>query len=398
MVFSYYSDLVYPSNSVATLQVCKTVDALQCSGRDARLYLPVPWRYSFESAEIRLQRLRTYYGLADSFSVSELRSPVPLIRKAQRFPLTRRALTRIGSCDYGLLCVRNYWHLKMCLARGMRTLYETYSYRGKPGRTAAIIRLLNESPRFIGLIFHSELAREHWLSLGADSGRTTTIHNGMDESAIAATAYEGRDEARQRFGIAPDEKVIIYTGNTGRSKGVESVLDLACQLPEFSFHLVGCQHRDRRRLTAKARSLRLSNVVLRDWIPPSQVRSIQQGADALIIPPTANPLRTAGKTVLPIKTFEYLAAGVPLLAPRLEDTAELLEHEHNAFLLKPDDPGDNASSIRRMWADPDLRTRIAVAALKRARDLTWARRVDHIVAFAEEALDRSRQGRIFGTY
>ena len=387
VIFSYYSDLVFPSSSVATRQVCKTVDALQSGGHDARLHVPVPWRYEFKSAQNRLHRLRSYYGLSDSFRIDERHSPVPLVGKIQRFPFTRLALSRLKRRDYGLLCVRNYWHLKWGLARGMRTMYETYKYLGEPQRTAKIIELLDGSPNFVGLILHSDLAREHWLGLGADPNRTVTIHNGMDAAEIAPHAYAGRDEARRRLGITADEKVIIYTGNMGVAKGVESLLELASQLREFTFHLVGCRNRsDRSRLLNHARRLELGNVILKDWLPPADVSALQCAADALIIPPTAGPLRSAGKTVLPIKTFEYLAAGVPLIAPRLEDTAELLSHEHNALLLEPDDPLENAAAIRRFWQDEELRRRMVGVALNQSRDLTWQRRAERLADFAARAV------------
>jgi glycosyltransferase involved in cell wall biosynthesis len=383
VIFSYYSDLFFPSSSVATRQVCKTVDALQCGGHEAHLYLPRPWRYGLNSAQRRLNRLRSYYGLSDSFRIDEWPSPVPLVGKIQRFPFTRLALSRIARREYGLLCVRNYWHLKMGLSRGMQTMYETYKYLGEPERTAKIIELLKKSPHFVGLILHSDLARQHWLSLGADPERTVTIHNGMDADGIASHAYAGREEARARLNMSADEKVVIYTGNMGVAKGIESLLDLASQLPEFTFLLVGCRKRsDRRRLLRRAQELRLGNVILKDWLAPVEIGALQRAADALIIPPTAGPLRSAGKTVLPIKTFEYLAAGIPLLAPRLEDTAELLTHEHNAFLLEPDNPAENATAIRRLWHDEALRRRMVDEALILSSELTWQRRAERLADFA----------------
>jgi len=391
--FTYYSDLALPSNAIAALQVIRTVAALQQSGRDARLFIPIPWRYGAQSAQQRLARLRAYYGLDDSFCTREVRSPVPLVAKLQRIPLTCRALGAIRREDYGLLCVRNYWHLKMGLSRGMRVLYETYKYRVEPERTRHIVQLLNQHRHFVGLILHSDLARQHWLSLGAPPDKAATIHNGVNQADIASGVYAGQSEARHSLMIPPDAKVIVYTGNMGRHKGVEALLDLACHLPEFDFQLVGCRERgDRVRLTRRARELALANVTLRDWLPPSEVAPFLRAADAVIIPPSAAPLRGAGRTVLPYKTFQYLASGAPLLAPRLEDTAELLRHGENAFLLCPDAPRQNAEAIRGLWATPGLRERLAAAALRQMRECTWARRADRIADFAAANLARLAGG------
>lgn len=45
-------------------------------------------------------------------------------------------------------------------------------------------------------------------------------------------------------------------------------------------------------------------------------------ADVLVIPPSADPLQQFGRTVLPLKVFQYLAAGRPIVTGEVPDTAE----------------------------------------------------------------------------
>ena len=385
LVLSYYTDLPFPSSAAATRQMAKTVEGLQLVGADARLYLPIPWKFRRLDAQTRLDQLRAYYGLWEHFKVREIPSPLPLFNKIQRFPFTYRCLPIIEHAGTDVLCVRNFWHLKLALSRGMTVLYETYKYKSQARRSQAIIELLNENQRFIGAIMHSKLARDYWISQGAHPEKITTIHNGIDAAEIAATPGLDRVPSRRELQLPETARIVSYIGNMGRTKGIEAVIELARYLPEVLFLLVGLkENKDRIRLKKVATRLGAHNIEMRPWIPPSQVGPFLRASDAVIIPPTAKPLLEAGQTVFPIKTFGYLACGVPLLAPRLEDTAEVLKHEENAFLLEPDAPKKNAHAIKELIEDPVRMEQIARNALEQAHGFTWEKRAEKILAFATQ--------------
>jgi glycosyltransferase involved in cell wall biosynthesis len=90
--------------------------------------------------------------------------------------------------------------------------------------------------------------------------------------------------------------------------------------------------------------------------------------------------------VLPIKLFAYLAAGRPILAPAAPDTAELLEHGSNAWLIPPDDPDAAAHGLDRLLGDRALAGRLSANALRLSEGLTWDRRAEKIEGFLRERL------------
>lgn len=389
LVFSYYSDLVFPSNTASSRQVAKTVDALQRSGTNARLYAPIPWNAKRQTAAERLDRLQQYYGLSASFRIDEMHSPLPLIKKIHRFPLTFRAMKTIGADGTDILCVRNFWHLKIGLAYQFPVLYETYKYKNEAKRTRATIKLLNEKANFIGCILHSDLARNYWISQGANPDKLTTIHNGIDVTEIAEAPGKNRNESRRALHLPEHAKIISYIGNMGKNKGVEAILELARYLPDITFLLVGYSgEKDKDRWARLANQMNLKNIKLYPWVAPTKIQPFLNTSDAVIIPPTAKPLHEAGKTVLPIKTFVYLASGATLIAPALDDTAEILKHEDNAFLLKADAPEENGERVRRLFADKPLMESIATNAIKSARKYTWHQRAEKIRTFAEARFER----------
>ena len=86
----------------------------------------------------------------------------------------------------------------------------------------------------------------------------------------------------------------------------------------------------------------------------------------------------------PLKVFEYMAAGRPILAPDQPNIREILTHAQTALLFAPDQPGALWHAIARLLADPALRTRLGTAARSalETRDFTWLGNARRIAAWA----------------
>jgi glycosyltransferase involved in cell wall biosynthesis len=76
----------------------------------------------------------------------------------------------------------------------------------------------------------------------------------------------------------------------------------------------------------------------------------------------------------PLKLFEYMATGVPILATDLPSIREVLRHGENAWLVPPSNPKALAEGIRHLLENPALAERLAQQARKDVRQYTWKRR------------------------
>lgn len=73
----------------------------------------------------------------------------------------------------------------------------------------------------------------------------------------------------------------------------------------------------------------------------------------------------------PLKIFEYMAAGLPVVAPRVARLPSLVEHEHDGWLYDPSEAGALAAALERM-TDVTVRRRLGESARARAvRDYSW---------------------------
>ena len=123
------------------------------------------------------------------------------------------------------------------------------------------------------------------------------------------------------------------------------------------------------------------------WKAFDEIAPYLYAADVVIIPPTLGPLKKVGNTVLPIKLYAYIAAGRAIYAPIAPDTAELLKHDQNAWLVTPDDEAAELEGFNTLIDNDELLERLSAATAEDAKSLTWDARAECVVKFMKERLD-----------
>ena len=68
----------------------------------------------------------------------------------------------------------------------------------------------------------------------------------------------------------------------------------------------------------------------------------------------------------PLKVYEYLAAGLPVVASRVGNLPEILDHGRLGVLVDPDDARGLADALATLRADPARRARLREQGRRRA--------------------------------
>jgi glycosyltransferase involved in cell wall biosynthesis len=257
-------------------------------------------------------------------------------------------------------------------------LYRPWPDHFPPGRP--FIRRTSHHPRCLGFVLHSRFAAESYRKAGVAEDKLLVAHNGA-EPARMLPRLDIR-EARARVGLPTDRPVALYAGRINARKGLDQVLLLAARRPEWLFVFVGSEGEGEVERAAAA----LGNVRIVPWAAPDSLPAWLYAADLLLIPPSRAPLQRHGDCVLPMKTFSYLAAGRPILAPVSPDTAELLRDGENALLVPPDDPEEAAAAMDRLAADPGLAAKLSAGAAATAAEHSWDHRAARIAEFLQARL------------
>jgi glycosyltransferase involved in cell wall biosynthesis len=91
----------------------------------------------------------------------------------------------------------------------------------------------------------------------------------------------------------------------------------------------------------------------------------------------------------PLKVFEYMAAGIAVVASRMGQLTQVIRDGVNGILCPPGDAHALAAAMERLRCDPGLRARLGQAARASVlRDYTWDAAAERILRLADAAADR----------
>ncbi len=389
------SDDRYPSSNANTQQIVKSAAALaRRPGLEVDLVVPRLWQTFAISKEERRARIEAYYAVQGAdFRIREIVSWMPTPLRFHKLSHGLVAPLVVALQGYDVVYTRNFLPVVLGLATGQKMVFETYRLLGRQyPALREPIRRVAAHPCFLGVVVHSHLARDVMIETGVPEDKTAVLHNGYDpgdlEPRLSRTQARRELERVTGWHLAPDAHVVCYAGRIDPDKGMDVLLDMAAATPEVTYIFVGnTNRRDPGWLDRAAAARGLGNVLRWHRVDPASLAPFLYSADILLIPPTRGPLEKRGNTVLPIKTFSYLAAGRPILAPDLPDTAELLSDGRNALLVEPDDPTAAAGALRRILADPAEWMKLAENARRDGQALTWDARAAAFEAFLRRRLD-----------
>jgi len=182
---------------------------------------------------------------------------------------------------------------------------------------------------------------------------------------------------KSRLGIARDEQVVAFVGNLAPWQGVEYLIDAAPMLlrknQRIRFLIIGGGLL-KDELMAKAKRLGISNhFVFTGMVDHEEIPLYINLADICVL-----PKRTLMSGYSPIKLYEYMACGKPVVASRVEGLA-FLEEEGAGQLVEPENVDDLEKALDDLLQDPGKRARMGRTGLKIAGEkYSWKSKVIEI--------------------
>ncbi|MEO5373977.1 MAG: glycosyltransferase family 4 protein [Alphaproteobacteria bacterium] len=225
----------------------------------------------------------------------------------------------------------------------------------------------------------------HVRDAGVAEDRIVVIPNGIDPARYAVVP--SREAARERLGLGLGRRLVLgFTGFVRDWHGLERVVDLLAQSGEaLDLHLLvvgdGPARGDleaRARRLGVAHRLTVTGIVGPEWVP------VHIAAFDIALQPGVTPYAS------PLKLFEYMAVGRPVVAPDTANIREILTDGDNALLFDPARPETMTAAILRMCSDRTLRDHLATrarATIER-RGLTWPDNARRVVQLARQAVAR----------
>lgn len=189
-------------------------------------------------------------------------------------------------------------------------------------------------------------------------------------------------EARARLWL-PEKITVLCSGHLYAGRGAGLFLELATYFPSVHFIWVGGRAKEVEYWRERRAAQRLENATFYGFVPNEQLPLFQAAADVLLMPYERNIGISSGDIdssaiASPMKMFEYMASGRPILTSDLPVLREVLD-ENIAIFCPPADAGAWKNALERLLADPPLRSRLGQEAQLRARAYTWRERTRRIL-------------------
>ena len=209
-----------------------------------------------------------------------------------------------------------------------------------------------------------ELLTQHH---GRAPSRVIVLHDAAPEGIRPLPPEEKHPAFRHLFsGFDPAgyRAVCGYFGHLYPGRGIEIIEQLACRHPDVGFAVIGGNDS----VIARYRDTRKSpNLHFLGHVPHLTAQTAMAACDALLMPYQQKVSigvrdHDTARWMSPMKMFEYMASGVPLISSDLSPLREVLVDGDNALLVPATDVDAWSQALIRLINDPAFAARIGSSA------------------------------------
>jgi glycosyltransferase involved in cell wall biosynthesis len=297
-----------------------------------------------------------------------------------------RAIRR-AKPPYFILSRNLYAAFLLAVLYGIPLLFETHQL--ETGIRKWMQRTIMRCPWVITIVISKHLAKYLAEHHGVEPYRTLVLH----DAAPAGISPVKTTERRARlYALVPEaqgswNQVCGYFGHLYPGRGIEIVEAMATARKDCLFLVYGGTESD---IAARRDSNRQANLAFMGHVPHPVARDLMRIVDVLLMPYQESvSIGIAGhdtaRWMSPMKMFEYLGAGVPIISSDLPVLREVLLDGHNSLLVRPSDIDSWLAALDRITGNPELAARIGSNAHDQyERQHTWTRRAEKIIEAACE--------------
>ena len=186
--------------------------------------------------------------------------------------------------------------------------------------------------------------KEYVIRIGAPPERTQVLRAGIDFAQFDLSI--SGNMMRERYGLAKEDIVLFFMGWLYRFSGVKEVASQLAKSenPDFKFLIVGDGdlYHELRHFSKKYNLS--SKVILTGKKPYSEIPALIAASDICLLP--AYPDEKIMQDIVPIKMYEYMAMGKPVISSRLPGVVkEFGEGNGVVYAESPEDVVRKATKI-----------------------------------------------------
>jgi glycosyltransferase involved in cell wall biosynthesis len=216
------------------------------------------------------------------------------------------------------------------------------------------------------------------------------IRNLPASSEVLASLGAGRTSGdqsrplRSDLGLDATVPLILHLGQMGAGRGLETFLGAMVEVapPAVAVFLGGGAFAYRERLRSLAEGLGIGQrVFFHDPVPPVDI--YRYASSATIGVALIESACLSYRYTLPNKSFEYLHAGLPVVASDIPEMAAIVRDYKVGEIFHEGDSRELADVINKLLASPELLAYYRQMSLLATQELTWSKESPRLVNIYE---------------
>jgi glycosyltransferase involved in cell wall biosynthesis len=339
---------------------------------------PIEWLFPFRPRTLEPD-VRQFYSLHDRLKASPLPMPWPIGEHRRRLfhPST-------WVCKYyvpmhlarhaGVVHTLDWNLVKTAIALGIPVIYEREHYPDHHYDPQIV-----QHPLFQVAVTVAEPIRARMVQQGMPPEKIVQLPLGYNQSFVMRSPHAAA--WRQRL-LPPQRRHLgVYAGGLYRFKGVDLLLQVAEAMPQVQFVFAGGNEAQVAAYQAKGRSL--ANVKFLGYLPQQELSPLLQAADAVLHPHCSGEAATFTS---PLKFFDYLASGTPIVATEIPPLMEFKGAPAPIGWCRPDDPIQFQQQLKNTLAQYPYRSEGYPARPDFLQRFSWEARLQKILEHVEPSI------------
>jgi len=272
---------------------------------------------------------------------------------------------------------RDWNFVKAAVKNGIPAIYEQHHHEDKQFESEIV-----RNPLFQISVTVADTVRDSMILKGMPPEKVITLHNGFNHLFLARQT-EAAQNWRQQLLEDDRQHLAVYAGGLYPFKGVDMLVDAALELSPVQFAIAGGDSSQVTAYQQLAKSKQVNNIKFLGYLPQNQLASLLQAADVLTHP---HCLTEAATFTSPLKLFDYMASGTPIVATEIASLMEFKSGNIAATWCEPDNPHQFAQSIRDCLTKYPRKSEGYAETLNFVKQFSWENRIQKIMGYVDEGV------------
>lgn len=188
-----------------------------------------------------------------------------------------------------------------------------------------------------------------------------------------------KNHLRKLLNLSNDDFIALYQGGFQTGRGLTNLIQIAKEMPYIHLVLIGYGDQE---IILKNMSIDVPNIHFISAIVNSKLLQYTADADVgmqVLLNTCLNHYTTDSN-----KLFEYIMAGVPVIASDFPEIRKIITFYQVGRLVNPDNLDEIKEIIHMLYINKTLRENYKINCLKAAQDVSWERQAYRLVELYDQ--------------